>query len=263
MIKAVVLIFALLSSVMALEIHTKSFSDSFVQIDNHHQKKEEFIKLLLPIVEYQNSKIVKEREFVESFFSNDFFITLDRKMDRAVLAKLTTIAKKYNIKNLFDKNEYLKRIDTIPTSMTIAQAALESGWGGSLYAQSYNNIFGHYTFTKGIKSHRVAGKRERIREFDSIDSAVEKYMININSHWAYEEFREKRAQSRAENREFSGLEAIEHLVMYSEIRNTYIRKLRSVIVRSNLALYDMLDSRLANSAKSTKLSPTIATYSTY
>ncbi len=235
-----ILSFFMLSFVFlsAYEFDTKSFPKEFHEIDDVKLKKEEFIRVLLPIIEHQNNQILKERAFVDKFFSEEFFITLDKKMNKDVLAKLTKIAKKYNIKNLFDKKAYLQKIDVIPNSMALAQSALESGWGSSEYSKNLNNLFGHYTFRKSVKAHRVQGKREKIREFESLDKAVKQYMLNINSHWAYENFRERRADLRAQNVDFNGLEGVNHLIKYSEIGKKYIRKLETVIASSNLVIYD-------------------------
>jgi len=238
LIRVFIFIFAILFSANAYEFDTKSFPDEFYNIKDSQQKKEEFIRVMLPIIEHQNSQILKERELVKKFFSKEFFITADKKMNKEILQELSQIAKKYDIDNLFDKKAYLNKIDVIPNSMALAQAALESGWGSSQYAKELNNLYGQYTFRKNIEALRVEGKKEKIRIFSSLDNAVKQYMLNLNSHWAYEKFREKRAELRALGLDFNGLDGIKHLTKYSEIGKSYIRKLKSVMATNNLVIYD-------------------------
>lgn len=221
------------------------FGDEFYEIEEVTHKKEEFVKTLLPAIVAENSAILKERQFIIDYFSHDFFITYEHRIGSKNHQKLAKIAKKYNIDSLYDVDEYLKKIDTIPLSLAISQAALESGWGSSEYTKKYNNLYGHYTFyTKG-NSHAIAGKRERIRIFSTLRESIQTYMHNLNTHWAYAGFRKAREEARKGNEHFGGLSALKHLSRYSEIGEKYGKLLRSVIRANNLNYLDSLDSRIA------------------
>ncbi len=230
--------FLLTIFIFTCSIFASGLPDEYYQISDHQVKKEEFIKFILPIVEEKNREIIEEREFVEAYFSDELLIRFNEDFNKVNLQKLITIAKKYNISNLYDKEEYLKKIDAIPLSMALSQAALESGWGKSLYAKKYNNLFGHYTFTKGVESKYVSGKRERIRVFPDISTSIESYMRNLNTHWAYENFRKARLQARNTNDYFSGIAAVKYITKYSEIGKRYIAMLKTIIKENNLLIYD-------------------------
>lgn len=222
-----------------LHAQTKGFPKGFYSLTNATEKKERFTQILLPIIEEQNRLITKERAFIEAFFAKDFFVRLDKKLDRKNYSRLAKLASKYDVQQLFNKQEYLAKIDTIPNSMALGQAALESGWGHSYYAKELNNLFGHYNFTrKNIASLKVRGKKERIRVFDSLDTAVASYMLNLNTHRAYASFRKERSQKRLTGVEFSGMDGIKHLQRYSILGKRYIRKVRRLIAQNHFRLFD-------------------------
>jgi len=199
------------------------------------------MKILLPLVNRSNKKIEKEREFVKKFFKiaegNDF-----RGLDVRNLKNLIRLYHKYHIKQLFDKKQYLKRIDTVPASLALAQAAIESGWGKSRFVLEANNIFGHWTYSgKGlIPINRDAGKTHMIRIFNSLQSSVNAYVLNLNRNNAYRDFRNRRKKAHDKKRVYNGLMASKTMVNYSALKEKYIKILDSVIKRNNLLYYDNL-----------------------
>ena len=59
--------------------------------------------------------------------------------------------REYKVKNS-DMSELKRRMDIIPVSIALAQAAKESGWGTSRFALEGNAIFGQWTWTgQGIE----------------------------------------------------------------------------------------------------------------
>ncbi|WP_246434439.1 glucosaminidase domain-containing protein [Nitrosophilus labii] len=216
----------------------KSIPNWYYKIKNISVQKEKFFEILRPLVKKENQKIVKEREFVENFF-NDYFKRpiLDKKR----LKKLVSLAKKYRIKNIYDKKEYMKKIDTIPESLVLAQAALESGWGKSRFAREANNLFGEWTFGKRglIPQNREEGKKHKIRIFNSISDSIASYMLNLNRHAAYKEFRTARYQAKIKNVPFTGLKAAMTMQRYSEIGKKYNFLVSSIIKRNRLHLHDL------------------------
>ena len=199
------------------------------------------MKILLPLVNRSNKKIEKEREFVKNFFKiaeeNDF-----RGLSVDNLKNLIRLYHKYHIKQLFDKKQYLKRIDTVPASLALAQAAIESGWGKSRFVLEANNIFGHWTYTgKGlVPTNRDAGKTHMIRIFNSLQSSVNAYTLNLNRNRAYRDFRNRRKKAHDKKKVYNGLMASKAMINYSALREKYIKILNSVIKRNNLLYYDRL-----------------------
>lgn len=203
-------------------------------------KKDKFASSILPFIIEENENILNDRAFVESFFSKNFFLKLSSPNKDINIKKLAEIAGKYKINNLYDKNEYLAKLDAIPPSLALAQAILESGWGSSIYAKKLNNYYGHYVFNKnlGVKGMDVSGKSEQIRIFEDIGGSVRAYMLNLNTHLAYKEFRAAREKARKSGEFLSGLKAIEYLDRYSIQQGTYISRIKSVIKSNDLTIFD-------------------------
>ena len=161
------------------------------------------------------------------------------------LVFLEKISKKYRLKT--DKkfkyqivNELLDLVDIIPSSIVVAQAANESGWGTSRFAREFNALFGEYTydFSKGVVPlAREDGKKYLVKSFDSIDKSVQSYFNNLNSHYAYADFREVRKVMRRKNN-FSNLKLlVEELGSYAEDKN-YIKTINSIIYVNKLDQFD-------------------------
>jgi len=214
-------------------------SSSYYQMDDSAKQKEEFVRQMKMLVDKGNDEIRKDREFITTFFAKavpDAF----RGLNQQNVGYLINLRNKYGIENLFDRDEYYKRIDVIPTSMAIAQAALESGWGKSRFAREANNLFGHWTYS-GIglvPQNRAPGKTHMIRVFSSLQKSVNGYMLNLNTNIAYEDFRTKRAKARNAGKNYTGMEAATTMVHYSELKGEYIKMIKEMIEQNMLAIYD-------------------------
>ncbi len=206
----------------------------YYEIKDVKLQKQQFFSILRPLVEEENAKIEKERAFVKRFFEtyNKSPLIADNKM----ILRLGQIAKKYRIKNFYDEKEYLIKIDTIPVSLVLAQAALESGWGKSRFARIANNLFGEWTWGKRgiVPKHRAPGKRHKIKIFKSLSDSIASYMLNLNRHRAYREFRLARYLAKKAGRRFSGLEAAMTMQRYSQIGHRYTRLVSSIIKKNAL-----------------------------
>ncbi len=204
--------------------------------------KKDFVKTVLPIIINENQNILMTRSFVKNLKNKlETFRTLENKEIRT----LNDIAKNYNIKYLKKHkldlvNEILFNVDVIPNSIVLAQAAIESGWGSSRFAKEHNALFGEYTYDteKGvIPLNRDSGKTHLIKSFNSLDSSVKSYFNNINSHYAYREFRDIRKIMRDKNN-FSDVNLlVEKLETYAADSN-YVNTIRSVIEKNNFKLFD-------------------------
>ena len=163
------------------------------------KKKIEFIKTVLPIISLENKKILNERR---QLIKIKKYLHANKTLVAGDFLYLNQIIKKYQIqsknKHKMDiLDELLILVDVIPNSIVLAQAVNESGWGTSRFAKEHNALFGEYTYQedKGIVPlEREGGKKHLIKNFSSFSKSVESYFRNINTHYAYEEFREIRSQ---------------------------------------------------------------------
>lgn len=202
-------------------------------------KKATFFGFLLPLVQTENHRILSIRLQLESF------ATLDDLNDTQ-LQWLTSVAQHYRIDELPGEHQQLifallRRVDTVPPSLALAQSANESAWGGSRFAQKGNNLFGQWCFTKGcgiVPASRDKGAFHEVAVFENPGKSVESYIHNLNSNIAYKEFRRIRALQRGQQLIFSGEVLAEGLLKYSARGTEYIRELRAMIKTNKLGQYD-------------------------
>ncbi|MFK5881769.1 MAG: glucosaminidase domain-containing protein [Sulfurospirillum sp.] len=211
----------------------------YYDIKNTHRQKKAFINILLPMIKRANKNIEKERDFIKYFFENAGKNSF-RELDEISLAKLIHLFKKYKIKNLFDKDEYLRKIDAVPASLAIAQAAVESAWGKSRFVLEANNIFGHWTYSgKGlVPIDRAEGKTHTLRIFKTLQASVNAYVLNLNSNAAYKMFRKLRENAHKNKMIFNGLMASKAMINYSQRKEKYVKLLDAIITSNNLLYYD-------------------------
>ncbi len=205
-------------------------------------RKKQFVKTILPIIINENQNIIITRNFVNNL--RDKLMTF-KTLNSKEVKELNKIAKKFKIKHINKHkldlvNEILSNVDVIPNSIALAQAALESGWGKSRFAQEYNALFGEYTYDnkKGVVPlKREFGEKHLIKSFSSYDNSVSSYFRNINSHNAYKDFRAVRQLMRSKNN-FSNISLlISNLHSYAEDSN-YINNLEAVIQKNNFTKFD-------------------------
>ena len=213
--------------------------------------KKDFVKTLLPLISYQNQNILIERSKLETIkISLDDNNTLE-KLDIIFLEK---ISKKYRLKTNNKLkyqivNELLDLVDVIPSSIVLAQAANESGWGTSRFALEFNALFGEYTYdySKGVVPLlREEGEKYLVKSFKSIDKSVQSYFNNLNSHYAYADFREVRKIMRQQNN-FSNIKLlVNELDSYAADKN-YIDTINSIIDANKLNKFDSFNYSFNNS----------------
>ncbi|WP_052435333.1 glucosaminidase domain-containing protein [Sulfurospirillum cavolei] len=220
-------------------LYAGGLPNDYYQIDDNTKQKEAFFLHMKALVDKSNDEIKKDREFITDFFAKAMPGAF-RGLNQKNVGYLIALRNKYGIENLFDRDEYYKRINTIPVSMALAQAALESGWGKSRFAREANNLFGHWTYS-GIglmPQNRLPGKTHMIRVFSSLQKSVTSYMLNLNTNDAYSLFRERRYQAFLEGRTFNGMESAKTMINYSELKEEYIKMIREMIEQNNLSIYD-------------------------
>ncbi len=227
----------LLTSVLMFADVVKSFPEEYYKMANAEDQQEAFVKILYPLILKEEERIKEQRAFVERFFAK---LERNEIVTPSEQERLQRLAKTYRIKKLYDKEAYMKRIDTIPVSLVLAQASIESDWGKSRFARIANNLFGEWTWGKRgiVPKNREPGKKHKIRIFDSLEDSIASYMRNLNRHWAYAEFREARYMARKRGESFNGFIAAGYLTRYSELREKYTEMVKERIAQNELSIYD-------------------------
>ena len=135
----------------------------------------------------------------------------------------------------------LRRVDTIPVSLALAQSASESAWGSSRFAVQGNNFFGEWCYEPGcglVPKNRLPGRKHMVETFGGIEASVDSYMHNLNSHEAYVEFRKARKQLRNSGSRLKGLDLLPTLQKFSERRQNYLEDIRVITLVNNLERFD-------------------------
>lgn len=202
------------------------------------QRKEAFIQYIAPLINEVNRAISIERKRV---------LKLEKKsnLTLAQRAWLRKLAKKYRIRKFTPDNpdwrSLIKRVDTIPPSMVLAQSANESAWGTSRFAREGNNYFGQWCFSRGcgiIPENRDNNKNHEVALFDNPTDSVRSYITNINTHRAYRELRAIRERLRSENKAVTGIALAAGLSRYSQRGLKYVHEVRDMIRVNNLEAFD-------------------------
>ena len=131
-------------------------------------------------------------------------------------------------------------MDEVPVSMAIAQAAKETGWGTSRFAQEGNALFGQWTWSgEGIKpSNADTDSTHKVMKFKILQASIRAYQRNLNTHSSYKDFRSARAELRDEGKKLDSMILTEHLDKYAEIGKEYVRVLQQIIKQNNLTDFD-------------------------
>jgi len=213
------------------------FPASYYEIKNIKKQKEFFLTHLYDLVENENIQILKDRRVVQNTLSSNIFKINYNSKHFPTLLKLK---KKYRIKSIFSLQEFLKKVDIVPPSLALAQAAVESGWGKSRFVKEANNIFGHWTYGKKgiIPQNRDEEKKHKIRIFSSLQNSIKAYMLNLNSNRAYHLFRQKRLELRQTNLPPTGSKLSQTMENYSGIGKKYLKLLTTLITRQKLSRFD-------------------------
>ena len=214
-----------------------SLPDDFMEIQPVNERKKLFINTLLPIIYAENLKILEDRKKILDWWSESQGENFSRDFWPAWLFELS---EKYDA---VDSNlgNLLIKVDVIPISMALSQAAIESGWGSSRYLNEGNAIFGQYTFDSknGIKpKKRADGKKFFVKRFSTLSESVRSYLKNINTHLAYEDFRQERRKLRMNGESLSGNVLANFLKNYSERSQAYVDDLKLLIETNNFMKFD-------------------------
>ena len=196
------------------------------------KKRELFIKIVLPLILDENQKITDDRKKLFKILSKNFNTVGER-------VWLKRRFKEYKIED-GDLARLKMRMDIVPVSLALAQAANESGWGTSRFALEGNALFGQWTWSKkGISpKNKDPNKSHKVLQFQILKASVRAYKNNLNTHNAYQEFREARAQLRQEDKIIDGLKLAKYVKNYAAIGDKYVAILESIIERNSLTDFD-------------------------
>ncbi len=195
-------------------------------------KRELFIKIILPLILDENEKILADRKKLFNILSKNFNTVGER-------VWLKRRFKEYKIDDQ-DTAKLKMRMDIIPVSIALAQAANESGWGTSRFALEGNALFGQWTWSKkGISpKNQDPNKSHKVLQFQILKASVRAYKNNLNTHNAYKEFREVRAQMRQEDGKLNALQLTQYLEKYAGIGKKYVKILDDIIRKNSLTDFD-------------------------
>ena len=201
-------------------------------IESSKKRKKLFIQIVLPLIIEENIKIRFDRKKLFEILNKNNTTKRDK-------AWLDLKFKQYGIKNN-DLSKLKIRMDEIPVSLAIAQAAKETGWGSSRFAQEGNALFGQWTWSgEGIKPLDVEkGEKHKVAKFKILKASVRAYQRNINTHSSYKQFRIERAIQRDNDEKLDSLRLVIFLEKYAETGKEYIEVLKKIIIQNNLTDFD-------------------------
>ena len=205
-------------------------------IENTKKRKELFIQIVLPLIIKENNNIRLDRKKLFSILNKS-------KNTKIQKIWLNSKFKQYGVVNK-DLSTLKIRMDEVPNSMAIAQAAKETGWGTSRFAQEGNALFGQWTWSgEGIKPLAADdNSTHKVMKFKILQASVRAYQRNLNTHSSYKDFRSNRAQLRDEGKKLDSMILTKYLDKYAETGKEYVRVLQQIIKQNNLTDFD--DARL-------------------
>lgn len=241
-IRAIIVAIVLASLLLILMRYSAASSDApnFSAYDAGAERKEAFFSYFLPLIEEENQELLEIRQELVALQDERDNLSLFERI------KVNDLAEEYEVEDFDISNAehwqtLIRRIDIVPPSMALAQAANESAWGTSRFAQQGNNFYGQWCFVPGcgiVPNQRPEGASHEVADFSSPEESVERYIHNLNHHPAYSELRARREALRSGDDPITGLSLVPELESYSERGEAYIEELRSMIHFNELAQLD-------------------------
>ena len=209
-------------------------------IENVKKRKDFFIQNVLPLIIQENNNIRLDRKTLFSIINKS----------NNTASELNWLEKKYKQYGINTRDLSLLKIrmDEIPASLAIAQAAKETGWGTSRFAQEGNALFGQWTWSGDGLKPKDADKDQghKVMKFNVLQASVRAYQRNLNTHSTYKDFRKARAELRDLNKPLDSLELSKYLNKYAETGNQYVEVLQKIIMQNKLKDFD--DAKLLPSS---------------
>ncbi len=202
------------------------------QIKNSKKRKNLFIQIILPLILEENNLILLDRKKLFSILNKN-------KNSKKEINWLNRKFKQYGVINK-DIPTLKVRMDIIPVSLAIAQAAKETGWGTSRFALEGNALFGQWTWSgDGIKpAGAESDTKHKVMKFKVLKASVRAYQRNLNTHSSYKNFRQMRAQLRDDSEKLDSLLLADQLDNYAETGKEYTKILKQIINQNSLKDFD-------------------------
>ena len=202
------------------------------QIESSKKRKSLFIQIILPLILEENNLILIDRKRLFSILNKN-------KNSKKEINWLNRKFKQYGVLNK-DIPTLKVRMDIIPVSLAIAQAAKETGWGTSRFALEGNALFGQWTWSgEGIKpAGAESDTKHKVMKFKVLKASVRAYQRNLNTHSSYKNFRQLRAQLRDDSEKLDSLLLAEQLDNYAETGKEYTKILKQIINQNSLKDFD-------------------------
>ncbi len=202
------------------------------QIENSKKRKSLFIQIILPLILEENNLILLDRKRLFSILNKN-------KNSKKEINWLNIKFKQYGVLNK-DIPTLKVRMDIIPVSLAIAQAAKETGWGTSRFALEGNALFGQWTWSgEGIKpAGAESDTKHKVMKFKVLKASVRAYQRNLNTHSSYKNFRQMRAQLRDDSEKLDSLILADELDSYAETGEEYTKILKKIINQNSLKDFD-------------------------
>ena len=209
-----------------------SFPREIKMIENTKKRKEFFIQIVLPLILQENNNIRLDRKSLFSIINKSNNTDLEKRW-------LDKKYKQYGIPSK-DLLTLKVRMDEVPVSLALAQAAKETGWGTSRFAQEGNALFGQWTWSgEGLKPKEAdENEGHKVMKFNVLQASVRAYQRNLNTHQTYKEFRLARAQLRDAGEPLDSIILSEYLTKYAETGEEYVKVLQKIINQNNLKDFD-------------------------
>ena len=209
-------------------------------IESSKKRKEFFIQIVLPLIIKENNNIRLDRRTLFSIINKSNNTDSEKKW-------LVKKYKQYGVSS-GDLSTLKIRMDEIPASLAIAQAAKETGWGTSRFAQEGNALFGQWTWSgEGLKPKDAdEGKGHKVMKFNILQASVRAYQRNLNTHSTYKFFRKARAEMRDAGNQLDSIVLSKYLNKYAETGNQYVEVLQKIIKQNKLKDFD--DAKLLPSS---------------
>ena len=201
-------------------------------IENTKKRKNLFIQIVLPLIIEENTKIRLDRKKLFAILNKNNNSETEKKW-------LSKKFKQYGVKSN-DFSTLKIRMDEIPVSLAIAQAAKETGWGTSRFAQEGNALFGQWTWSgDGIKPAGAdVDSKHKVAKFKVLKASVKAYQRNLNTHSGYKKFRRERAIQRDNDGKLNSLQLVNYLDKYAETGIEYTETLKKIILQNSLTEFD-------------------------
>ena len=222
--------------------YTSTLPD-FSAIEDVRTKKQTFFNYMLPKVRKANDKIRANRRLLLMIHGD---LTTGGALNEDDIQFVSTLKTRYRINQQTTLgstiDDLLIRMDVVPESLVLAQAANESGWGTSRFARHANNLFGVWCFREGCgltPKNRDEGLNHEVAKYETVQEGIVAYIHTINTNPAYIHLRNIRATTRSQELHLSGLDLAEGLLKYSSRGIDYVRDIQQLIRVNELQKYTL------------------------